>query len=380
MRASTLAAALVAVLVGFGGTLALVVGAARAVGAGPENLASWVWALCVGIGISSLVLSWRHRIPMVTAWSLAGAVLIGGLPPGTGMDAATGAFLLSALLMLLAGLVPALGALVARLPAPLGAAMLAGLLLRFVTGLFQAGVAEPALVLPLLVLFLVWRELHPASAPLGVLAAGAGLAWVLGDGLPAPSLGLAWPHWVTPRFDPATLVGLGLPLFLVTMATQQIPGSAVLRAAGYTPPAASALTVTGAVTLVLAPFGGYSVNLSSLVMAICTSPDAHPDRAQRWRAGVAYGVLYLLLAPFGAGFAAMVAGLPPSLVAAVAGAALMGPMVNALAVAMAAPAHRFAATVAFGVTASGIGALGVGSAFWGLVAGLVVLGVERVRG
>ena len=377
MRFSIAASALVAVLVGFGGTLALVVAAARNLGANQAEIASWTGALCLGIGISSIVLSTRTRIPVVTAWSLAGAVLIAGLPPGTSMPAATGAFLLSGALMLLSGLVPALGAAVARIPAPLGAAMLAGLLLRFVMAMFQSAQTEPLLVLPLMAIFLAARTLHAASAPLVVIAAGLPLAWLLGHTLPPPEFGLALPIWTTPAMDPQTLVGLGIPLFLVTMATQQIPGSAVLRVAGYTPPVRQSLLVTGALTLLLAPFGCYSTNLSSVTAAICTGPDAHPDPAQRWKTGPIYGALYLVLALFGAGFAAMLAGLPPLLVTTVAGTALLGPITNALAAAVAEPHQRLAATVAFAVTASGLTALGLGGAFWGLLAGILVLAATR---
>ena len=377
MRFSIIAAASVAALVGFGGTLPVVVAAARNLGADGPEITSWVGALCLGIGVSSIVLSAWYRRPVVTAWSLAGAVLMAAMPTGTSMQQAVGAFLLSGLLTVLAGAVPWLGALVARLPASIGAAMLAGLLLRFVTALFQAGMAEPLLVLPLVALFLLVREVHAASAALAVIAAGFPLAAVTGHALPPPQFGLAVPHWTAPEFSPVSLLGLGLPLFLVTMATQQIPGAAVLRAAGYEPPVRIALVLTGVLTLLLAPFGGYSINLSSLTAALCTSPDAHPDPAQRWRTGPVYGALYLVLALFGAGFATMLEGLPPGLIAAVVGTAMLGPMTNALATATAERRERFAAVTAFVVTASGIGAFGVGAAFWGLLAGVLVLGVER---
>ena len=376
MRFSVFAAALVAVLVGFWGTLAIVLAAAANLGAGVAEMASWTAALCLGIGISSLALSTWHRIPMVTAWSLAGAVLIAGLPPGTSMGSATGAFVLSGLLMLLSGAVPALGAAVARLPAPIGAAMLAGLLLKFIVTLFLSAQAEPGLVLPLLLLFLVARAVHAASAPLVVIVAGLPLAWALGHTLPVPAFGLGMPHWTTPVPDVPAMIGIGLPLFLVTMATQQIPGAAVLRVAGYDPPVRSALMVTGGLTVLLAPFGCYSTNMSSITAAICTGRDAHPDPAQRWLTGPIYGGLYLILALFGAGFAAMLAGLPVVLVAVVAGAALLGPMTNAVTVAVSQDEVRLAAMVAFGVTASGISALGLGGAFWGLLAGIAVMGIE----
>ncbi len=377
MRFSVFAAALVAVVVGFGGTLALVVAAARHLGVDPAGVASWVGALCIGIGISSIGLSWFYRQPVVTAWSLAGAVLIAAAPASTSIAEATGAFVVSGLLMLLSGLVPALGAAVARLPAAIGAAMLAGLLLRFVLALFQAAQIEPWLVLPLILVFMVGRFLHAASAPLVVIVAGLPLAWVLGHPLPAPSFALAIPVWTTPAWHPGVLLGLGVPLFIVTMATQQIPGATVLQVSGYTPPLRGILISTGLLTMVLAPFGGYAVNLSSVTAALCTGADAHPDPAQRWRTGPVYGALYLVLGLFGAGFATMLAGLPPLLVTVVAGAALLGPLTNALTAAVASPAQRFGAVTAFAVTASGVTILGLGGAFWGLLAGVAVLSLER---
>ena len=306
-------------------------------------------------------------------------MLIAALPAGFTMGEAVGAFILAAVLTILAGAVPALGNAVARLPASVGAAMLAGLLLRYVVALFQAAQTEPLLILPLMVVFLVARRLHAASAPLVVIVAGLPLAAVLGHSLPMPSFGVAAPVWVTPVFHPGALLGLGIPLFFVTMATQQIPGTAVLRAAGYEPPVRLTLLTTGIITLLTAPFGGYSTNMSSVTAALCTSPDAHPDPARRWLTGPIYGAFYLVLALFGAGFAAMLAGLPSLLVTTVAGTALLAPMTNALTVALGPERERFAAVTAFGVTASGMTFLGLGGAVWGLVAGVAVMGFERMR-
>ena len=378
MSLSALASALVAAMVGFGGTLAIIVAAARNLGADTAEVSSWIVALCAGIGVFSIVLSVRHRMPVVGAWSLAGAVLLAGLPAGTGMAAGIGAFLVLGALMLVAGAVPVLGRLVAGLPASIGAAMLAGLVLRFVVGLFVAAQAAPAMVLPLLGVFVVARTVHAASAPLAVLLAGLPLAGALGYPLPAPVFGMTGLLWTSPAFTPESVLGLGVPLFLVTMATQQVAGAAVLRVAGYEPPVRSIWVASGVITLLLAPFGGYSINVASLTAAICTGPDTHRDPGLRWHAGWMYGATYLMLAAGGAGFAAMLAGLPAVLVATVAGTALLGPMTNALASAMRAEGERFAATVAFGVTASGYTAWGLSGAFWGLGAGVGVLGMERV--
>ncbi|MBC7801217.1 MAG: benzoate/H(+) symporter BenE family transporter, partial [Gemmatimonadaceae bacterium] len=256
---------------------------------------------------------------------------------------------------------------------------LAGLLLRFVLALFQSAQGSPLLVLPLIALFLVWRLAHAASAPLAVIVAGVPLAAALGIPMPLPDgLALSTLTWITPAFSVPALVGLGLPLFLVTMATQQIAGAAVLRVSGYVPPMRGALMTTGLASLVGAPFGGYSINLSSITAAICTGPDAHPDPAKRWMTGPIYGGLYLVLAVFGASLVTLFGTLPPALIATVAGTALLGPLMGSLAAALSKEDQRFAAVLAFAVTASGVSLAGVGSAFWGLGAGLLAIGLDQV--
>jgi benzoate membrane transport protein len=378
LQFSVIASALVAAMVGFGGTLAIIVEAARHLGGTEAQTSSWVAALCVGMAFTSVFLSVRYRMPIVTAWSLAGAVLIAAAPAGISMSEGVGAFMFAAVLMVLAGVVPALGTAIAHLPSSVAGGMLAGLLLRFALGLFQAAQGSPGLVLPLLAVFLVARLLHAASAPLVVIAASIPLALAEGYVLPLPTAGLSSLTWITPAFSVPALAGLGVPLFLVTMATQQISGAAVLRTSGYVPPVRAVLVTTGLTTLVLAPFGGYSVNLSSVTAAICTGPDAHPDPAKRWLTGPVYGFCYVVFAVFGASLAAALAALPPVLIATVAGAALLGPLMGALASALHREHERFAAVLAFVVTASGITLAGVGAAFWGLLAGLAALGMERV--
>jgi len=377
LQFSVIASALVATVVGFGSTLAIIVEATKHLGATPGQTSSWVTALCIGIALTSIYLSLRYRMPIVTAWSLAGAVLIVSAPPGTSMNEAVGAFVLGALLTILAGAVPAVGNAIARLPASIAGGMLAGLLLRFALGVFTAAQAAPGLVLPLLLIFLLARLLHPASAPLAVIAAAVPLALLEGYALPWPTVGWSTLEWIPPAFSLPALAGLGMPLFLVTMATQQISGAAVLRTSGYVPPVREALLITGLATLVLTPFGGYSVNLSSITAAICTGPDTHPDPAKRWIAGLFYGLFYIVVAASGASLATALGALPPVLVATVAGAALLGPLTGALASALHRETERFAAALAFVVTASGITLGGIGAAFWGLVAGLLVMGLDE---
>ncbi len=375
---SVIASAVVAALVGFGGTLAVILEAARRLGATPEQTSSWVAALCIGMALTSAFLSVRYRMPIVTAWSLAGAVLIVAAPAGIGMGEAVGAFMAAAALTILAGVVPALGDAIARLPASIAGGMLAGLLLRFALGLFTAAQTAPALVLPLLAVFLLARLLHPASAPLAVIAASVPIALLEGYALPVPAASLSTLTVMPPVFSLSAVIGLGLPLFLVTMATQQISGAAVLRTAGYTPPVSAALITTGLATLLLSPLGAYSVNLSSITASICTGPDTHPDPAKRWLTGPIYALSYLVFAIGGASFATALGALPPVLIATVAGTALLGPLAGALASALYRERERFAAVLAFAVTASGMTLAGVGGAFWGLLAGVAALGLEHL--
>lgn len=377
MRFSVIASAVVAASVGFGSTLAIIVEAMRHVGATQAQASSGVAGLCLGIAATTVFLSLRYRIPIVTAWSLAGAALIASAPPGIGMNEAVGAFVLSAVLMALAGLVPALGNAVALLPASIAGGMLAGILLRFVLLAFQAAQIAPGLALPLLAAFLLARVVHPASAPLVVIAASVPLALAEGYALPAPAASLSTLTWIPPAFSASALVGLGMPLFLVAMATQQISGAAVLRTSGYVPPMRAALITTGLATLIAAPFGTYSVCLSSVTASICTGPDAHPDPAKRWLTGPVYAAAYLIFAVFGASLASSLAGLPPVLMAMVAGTALLAPLTGALTSALHREGERFPAVIAFGVTASGVTLAGIGAAFWGLVAGLLALALER---
>lgn len=379
MPFSVIAAALVAALVGFGSTLAIVVEATKHLDATPAQVSSWVAVLCLGMAATSAYLSSRHRMPIVTAWSLAGLVLIIAAPKGTTMSEAVGAFMLAGALTVLSGVIPALGDAIGRLPASIAGGMLAGLLLRFALGLFTAGQTAPGLVLPLIVVFLLARKFHPASAPLVVIAAATPLALLESYKLDVPAMSLSTFAWMPPAFTPSVLLGLGIPLFLVTMATQQISGAAILRISGYVPPMRSVLVTTGLATVVLAPFGGYSVNLSSVTASICTGEDAHPDPAKRWLTGPVYAICYVLFAAIGASLVTAISALPPVLVATVAGAALLGPLTGAFSAMTAREAERFPAVIAFTITASGMTLFGIGGAFWGLLAGVAVLGLERIR-
>jgi benzoate membrane transport protein len=374
---SVATAALVATIAGMGGALPVVLAATQAVGATPEQTSSWVSGLGIATAVSALALSVRYRMPIIAAWSTPGAALIASTPGVPSFAAAVGAFVLAAVLILLTAAVRPLGRLIERIPASIAAAMLAGILLRLVMAMFEHVPTSPLLVLPLLLLFLVARAFLPTLASLVVLVAGALLAWSLGLVKPLPALGLTTLEFTMPTWDVATLVGLGVPLYLVTMASQNLPGFAVLRASGYQPPATPVLAVTGAASFGTAFLGSHTSNLAAISAAICTGPDAHPDPAKRWMAGPFYAGFWALFALFGASVVGLFAALPPALLATVAGTALLGSTAGALGSALAGDQDRLAAAGTLAVTVSGVSLLGIGSAFWGLVIGLLILAIDR---
>ena len=375
---STASAALVATVAGVGGTLPIVLAAAQSVGATPAEASSWVSGLGIATAVSALILSVRYRMPIITAWSTPGAALIASTSGVPGIHAAVGAFVLAAILILLTAAVRPLGRLIERIPASIASAMLAGILLRLVVAMFEHVPSAPLLVLSLIALFLVARLVVPTLASLVVLVAGALLATALGLVKPLPAIGVSHLELMMPAWDLATLIGLGVPLYLVTMASQNLPGFAVLRASGYQPPTQPALAVTGAASLVTAFMGAHTSNLAAISAALCTGPEAHPDPAERWKAGVFYALWWGLIALFGASLVGLFAALPPALLVTVAGLALLGSMASAMGAAVAAEKERFAAAGTLAVTVSGVTLMGVGSAFWGLCFGLLVMGVERL--
>ncbi len=372
--------ALVAVFVGFAASVAVILQAAQALGATPGQTVSWVAALAIGTALPSIWLSWRYRIPMICAWSTPGAALIAAAS-GFDMAQAVGAFLLAALLMMLTAAFRPLGRLIERIPMPIASAMLAGVIFRFVVAVFDEMRLSPLLVLPLLAIFFLARLLNPF---LGVVAALiAGIAIRFAGGLahwPVGPLALTGLEIVTPRFDIGAMLGIGIPLYLVTMAAQNLPGFAVLRAAGYNPPTAPALFATGLVSLLTAPFGAHMSNLAAISASICTGPDTHPDPGQRWKAGVIYGFAYLVVAGCTGLLIALLLALPKALIVAVAGLGLAGSFTGALGQAMSSDRERFAAAVAFAVAASSLSLFGIGSAFWSLIAGLAVLTLDFAAG
>lgn len=375
---SAVTAGLIAVLVGVTSSAAIVFTAAEAAGASPEQTASWMLALGVGMAVTCVGLSLRYKAPVVTAWSTPGAALLAVGLDGVTMPQAVGAFLFSAALITLSGVTGWFERVMDRIPVPLAAGLLAGVLLQFGIGLFTSMEGDFAVVFAMFAAYLLCRRWLPRYAVLLALLTGGLAAAAQGSlRLGSVDLALAAPVFVAPEFSWQVLVSVGLPLFVVTMASQNLPGVAVLRGDGYRVPVSPVIGWTGATNLVLAPFGCYGMNLAAITAAICTGPQAHPDRERRYLAGVWAGVFYLCVGLFGATVASLLATLPSTLVLAIAGLGLLGTIGGSLASAMSDEGAREAAVVTFLATASGFTLFGVGSAFWGLLAGVLTLTVTR---
>jgi benzoate membrane transport protein len=383
LTVSAVVAGFVAVLVGYTSSVAIVFQAAQALGATAAQTASWMWALGLAMGVSCIGLSLHYRMPVLTAWSTPGAALLAATQ-GVSLPEATGAFIASALLVIVAGASGLFERLMARVPMAVAAALLAGVLTRFGLDAVAQVRTAPGLVLAMLAAYLAGRRWWPRFAVPGVLGVGIVAAALAGRLHAAPVVqalqaGWAQPVWVTPQFSLGSLVGVALPLFIVTMASQNLPGVAAQRAAGYAVPVSPVTTATGLVTLLLAPFGAFAINLAAITAAICMSPEAHADPARRYTAPVMAGVFYTLLGLAGGAVAGLLAAFPRELVAAVAGLALLGTIAGGLALALKDERHRDAAALTFLVTLSGVSVAGVGSAFWGVVAGSVALAVQHWR-
>ncbi|MFB6703148.1 benzoate/H(+) symporter BenE family transporter [Streptomyces sp. NPDC056333] len=369
---SAVAAGLIAVTVGVTSAAALVFTAARAAGADAREVSSWMLALGVGIAVTCAGLSLRYKAPVVTSWSTPGAALLATSLSGVSMGKAVGAFVFSAALIVVSGLTGWFARTMGRIPVPLASALLGGVLLEFGTGLFTQMGGSFAVAFPVFMLYLLARRLLPRYAVLIALGGGV-VASVLTGGwhLERVRLSLAQPVFTAPEFDWKVLISVGVPLFVVTMASQNLPGVAVLRGSGYEVPVSPVLTWTGAVQAVLAPFGAFGINLAAMTAAICTGDEAHPDRQRRYLAAVWAGFFYLCVGLLGATVASLLTAMPHALVLAVAGVGLLATIEASLTNALSDPASREAAVVTFLATASGVTLLGIGSAFWGLLAGVL---------
>lgn len=366
----TLLAGFVAVLVGYASSAAIIWQAAAAAGADAAQIAGWMTALGLAMGVSTLVLTLWRKVPILTAWSTPGAALLVSGLQGATLAQAVGIFVFANALILLCGVTGLFARLMKIIPHSLAAAMLAGILLRF--GLQAFGSLQDNLPLcgGMFATWLLCKALYPRFAVVAALVAGGIIALLTGALSPvANDMVFVAPQWITPQFTPSLLLSVGVPFFLVTMASQNAPGLATIQASGYRVPVSPLIVFTGALALLFSPFGVYSVCIAAITAAICQSPDAHPDADKRWLAAAAAGVFYLLAGLFGGSITALMAALPPVWIQMLAGLALLGTISGSLYQALGQENERDAAVVTFLVTASGVSLAGVGSAFWGLVLG-----------
>ncbi|MFD0892938.1 benzoate/H(+) symporter BenE family transporter [Luteolibacter ambystomatis] len=379
---SALVAGFVAVLVGFTSSVAVIFTATQNLHATPDQTASWLWAIGIGMGSLSILFSLIWRQPLLIAWSTPGVAVVGAAAAAGNLTLpqAIGTFIASAVLVTLAGFSGGFERVMKRLPLPLASALLAGVLARFALDGFMCVPRNPLLVLTMAAVYVLGRRFQPRACVPLVLATGIAIA--AAQGL-FPLESVPWkittPVWMAPEFTMGTILGVAMPLFIVTMASQNLPGVSAIRVGGYEPPVSKVIGWTGITTLLLAPFGCFSVNLAAITAAFCTGPEAHPDPKRRYWAPVCAGVCYLLIGLFGATVAGLFAAFPRELVLAVAGLALLTTIANGLTSALAEERFREASAMTFFVTLSGITLAGIGSAFWGIVAGAVVLALHRKK-
>ncbi|MEM7794280.1 MAG: benzoate/H(+) symporter BenE family transporter [Cyanobacteria bacterium P01_C01_bin.118] len=367
---SAVIAGFVSVLVGFTGAGVIVFQAAQSVGASPAEIGSWFWALGWGMGLTGIALSLKYRTPIVMAWSTPGAAMLVTTTADVTLQEATGAFMVCAALIVLFGITGWFEQLMDRLPLSLASAMLAGVLLQFGLNVFTAMQTQFVLVFAMFCCFLLIRRFSPRYAIIAALGLGTLIASVQGLlQLEAVQLQWASPVFVTPRFSVSAMVGMAIPLFMVTMASQNVPGVATIRAFGYQVPTSPLISWSGIASFLLAPFGAFAINLAAITAAISMGQEAHKDPNKRYVAAVMAGFFYIVVGLFGATVVGLFSALPQELVVTIAGLALLGTIGKGLATALSHEKEREPALITFLVTASGISLFGIGSAFWGLLAG-----------
>lgn len=366
----TLLAGFVAVLVGYASSAAIIWQAAAAAGADASQIAGWMTALGLGMGVSTLALTLWRKVPILTAWSTPGAALLVTGLQGVTLSQAVGVFIFANALIVLCGVTGIFARLMKIIPHSLAAAMLAGILLRFGMQAFASLQGNLLLCGSMFAVWLLCKVWLPRFAVVAALLAGGAVAGFSGEVTTSQiAFSFVAPSWIAPEFTPALLLSVGVPFFLVTMASQNAPGFATLQASGYRVPVSPLIVATGGLALLLSPFGVYSICIAAITAAICQSPEAHPDPQKRWLAAAAAGVFYLLTGIFGGSITSLMSALPMAWIQMLAGLALLGTIGGSLFQALNQESERDAAVVTFLVTASGVTLGGVGSAFWGLVLG-----------
>lgn len=379
--ASTITAGLVANLVGYASSAVLVFQAATVAGATPDQASSWLGILCVSMGILTVILSLYYRTPIMFAWSTAGSALLITSLQGVPLSDAVGAFLLSAFLIVLCGISGSVEKIMKHIPTSIASAMLAGVLLRFGMDVFLSLKTQAILAFTMFAIYILSRRFNPRYAVMLALFGGCLTAKALGllhfENL---TTNLAIPQFTAPTFSLSALVGIGLPLFVVTMTSQNMTGIAILRAFGYSHlPMSKLITWSGLTNFIIAPFGGFAMNLSAITAAICMSPEAHPDPTKRYTGAVTSGLFYILIGLFSGFVTSLFAAFPKELVLSIAGLALFGTIGQSLNSALEKESEREAALITFITTASGVSIFGIGAAFWGLVTGALAAFVLKYR-
>ena len=378
---SVISAALTAAFVGFAGSIALILKAAESLNADSSQTASWITALCIGIAITSFYLSLKFRMPIITAWSTPGAALIASYTQEINIEQAVGAFILASALMVVTMVIKPLSELMKRIPSTVAAAMLAGILIKFCLDVIGDGQIEPLFVLGLTALFFIVQLFSSALAGPVLLITGtliSAYSGQLNEG--CCTLVLSSLSLVKPIFEMPVIIGLGLPLYFVTMASQNLTGLAVLKADNFTPSPAGSIIPTGITSITLAPFAAHGICLAAITAAICSGPNCHTDAKQRWKAGPVYALAYIIFAIFTQTLVEFLLAVPAVLITTFAGLALFGPLKGSLKTALGGNAvHTEAAVLTFIVTISGLSLFGVGSALWGLFAGILILGLNKLK-
>lgn len=364
-------AGFVAVLVGYTSSAAIIFQAAAAAGATTAQTGGWLTMLGLAMGITTLGLSLWYRTPVLTAWSTPGVALLVTSLPGTSLNEAVGVFVFASALIFLCGITGLFARLMNAIPQAISAAMLAGILLRFGVDAFAALQVNFTLSGTMCLVYLLSRRLLPRYAIILTLLAGLGIAVLQGSIHATQTQSLVMPEFIMPEFTLETLLGIGVPFFVVTMASQNAPGIATLKAHGYPLPVSPLIAWTGLVALLLAPFGGFTVCIAAITAAICMGPEVHSDPQRRYWAAAAAGGFYLLAGVFGGAISGLFTALPLALIHTIAGLALLGTIAGSLQRALSDEKQRDAAVITFLITASGVTLIGVGAAFWGLVGGVI---------
>nr|ACY02006.1 benzoate transporter [Pseudomonas sp. J465] len=373
---SAVVAGFIAMLTGYTSSLVLMFQAGQAAGLTNGQISSWIWSLSIGMAICCIGLSLRYRAPIMIAWSTPGAALLITSLPGVPYGEAIGAYIVTSGLIVVIGLTGSFDRIMRRIPGSLAAALLAGVLFKIGLEICVAAEQQPLLVSAMLLAYLLGKRLQPRYAVLAALIAGSVLAGLFGLlNFEQFELQLAVPEWTSPSFSLAAVISIGIPLFIVAMASQNLPGMAVLRANGYDVPASPLLTTTGMTSILLAPFGSHGIHMAAISAAICAGPEAHEDPRKRYTAAIWCGIFYGIAGIFGATLAALFTALPKALILSIAALALFASIIGGLTQAMSEPKEREAALITFLVTASGMTLFSVGSAFWGIVAGLLTLAI-----